>query len=92
MSLYHDSQLDMTIDNGNHLVLSGNKAVGRYLRDIGAEGRVVGPDRPEFTFLDLEHGVRWTLRLDVGPCLAGSSMPADGCRARAFATIWVCSP
>jgi squalene-associated FAD-dependent desaturase len=64
---YHDSQLDMTIDNGNHLVLSGNKAVGRYLRDIGAEGRVVGPDRPEFTFLDLEHGVRWTLRPDDGP-------------------------
>ena len=26
---YHDSQLDMTIDNGNHLVLSGNPAVRR---------------------------------------------------------------
>lgn len=64
---YHDGVLDMTIDNGNHLVLSGNKAVDRYLRDIGAEGRVTGPDRPEFNFLDLQRGVRWTLRPDDGP-------------------------
>jgi len=64
---YHDGVLDMTIDNGNHLVLSGNTAVDRYLRDIGAEGRVTGPDRPEFNFVDLELGVRWTLRLDEGP-------------------------
>lgn len=63
---YHDGLLDMTIDNGNHLVLSGNKAVDRYLRDIGAEGRVSGPDRPEFNFLDLKRGVRWTLRPDDG--------------------------
>ncbi|MGD9879527.1 MAG: hydroxysqualene dehydroxylase HpnE [Reyranella sp.] len=64
---YHDGQLDMTIDNGNHLVLSGNKAVDRYLREIGAEGRVTGPDRPEFTFVDRQLGVRWSLRPDDGP-------------------------
>lgn len=64
---YHDGLLDMTIDNGNHLVLSGNRAVDRYLRDIGAEGRVTGPDRPEFNFVDLQLGVRWTLRPDDGP-------------------------
>jgi squalene-associated FAD-dependent desaturase len=64
---YHDGLLDMTIDNGNHLVLSGNQAVDRYLRDIGAEGRVTGPDRPEFNFVDLQLGHRWTLRLDDGP-------------------------
>lgn len=63
---YHDGVLDMTIDNGNHLVLSGNKAVDRYLRDIGAEGRVTGPEQPEFNFFDLERGVRWTLRPDDG--------------------------
>lgn len=64
---YHDGLLDMTIDNGNHLILSGNRAVDRYLRDIGAEGRVTGPDRPEFNFVDLQLGVRWTLRPDDGP-------------------------
>jgi squalene-associated FAD-dependent desaturase len=63
---YHDGLLDMTIDNGNHLVLSGNKAVERYLRDIGSEGRLTGPDRPEFHFADLQLGSRWTLRLDEG--------------------------
>lgn len=64
---YHDGLLGMTIDNGNHLVLSGNWAVDRYLRDIGAEGRVRGPDRTEFNFLDVQRGVRWTLRPDDGP-------------------------
>jgi squalene-associated FAD-dependent desaturase len=64
---YHDGLLDMTIDNGNHLVLSGNMAVDRYLRDIGAEGRLAGPDRAEFHFVDLQLGGRWTVRPDNGP-------------------------
>ena len=34
---YHDATLGMTIDNGNHLLLSGNHAALDYLRDIGAE-------------------------------------------------------
>jgi squalene-associated FAD-dependent desaturase len=64
---YHDSVLDMVIDNGNHLVLSGNKAVQRYLRAIGAEDCVVGPDHAEFPFFDLVSGQAWTLRLNDGP-------------------------
>ncbi|MGE3651469.1 MAG: hydroxysqualene dehydroxylase HpnE [Reyranellaceae bacterium] len=64
---YHDSLLDMTIDNGNHLVLSGNRAVDRYLRDIGARDRLAGPSRAEFHFMDLQLGRRWTLRPDDGP-------------------------
>jgi squalene-associated FAD-dependent desaturase len=57
----------MTIDNGNHLVLSGNVAVDRYLRDIDAREKVTGPDRAEFQFIDLQLGNRWTLRPDDGP-------------------------
>ena len=34
---YHDATLGMTIDNGNHLLLSGNRAALDYLRSIGAE-------------------------------------------------------
>ena len=63
---FHDGLLDMVIDNGNHLVLSGNAAVDRYLRAIGAEGRLTGPGRSEFHFLDLQLGQRWTLRPSEG--------------------------
>jgi phytoene dehydrogenase-like protein len=64
---YHDAMLDMVIDNGNHLVLSGNQAVGRYLRAIGAEDRLSGPSRAEFPFFDLATGRTWTLRPNDGP-------------------------
>ena len=33
---YHDPQLDCVIDNGNHLMMSGNYSVMAYLKDIGA--------------------------------------------------------
>ncbi|WP_085934138.1 hydroxysqualene dehydroxylase HpnE [Enhydrobacter aerosaccus] len=64
---YHDSVLDTVIDNGNHLVLSGNVAVTRYLRAIGAADRLTGPDHPIFPFFDLGTGRRWVLRPNDGP-------------------------
>jgi squalene-associated FAD-dependent desaturase len=57
----------MEIDNGNHLVLSGNPAVGRYLGVIGAQDRVSGPARAEFPFFDVATGRTWTLRPNDGP-------------------------
>ena len=63
---FHDGLLDMVIDNGNHLVLSGNAAVNRYLRAIGAERWLTGPERAEFHFFDLPSGQRWTLRPSDG--------------------------
>ena len=51
-----DSVLDMVIDNGNHLVLSGNHAVIATCAPIGAEDRVVGPARAEFPFFDVATG------------------------------------
>ncbi|HEV2956106.1 MAG TPA: hydroxysqualene dehydroxylase HpnE [Xanthobacteraceae bacterium] len=63
---YHDATLGMTIDNGNHLVLSGNHATLDYLATIGASERLVGPDAPDFAFVDLATGERWTLRLSEG--------------------------
>ena len=50
---YHDASVGMTIDNGNHLLLSGNRAALDYLRDIGAERRLIGPAAAEFPFVDL---------------------------------------
>ena len=63
---YRDATLDMTIDNGNHLLLSGNHAALDFLRDIGAEGRLIGPATAEFPFVDLASGERWTLRFNDG--------------------------
>jgi hydroxysqualene dehydroxylase len=64
---YHDAALGMTIDNGNHLILSGNRAALDYLRGIGAEQRLVGPPAAEFAFVDLTSSERWTLRFNDGP-------------------------
>ena len=64
---YRDNQLDLVIDNGNHLVLSGNEAVARYLATIGAEDRLAGPDTADFAFTDLRDGDSWRLRPNDGP-------------------------
>jgi squalene-associated FAD-dependent desaturase len=64
---YFDAQLGCVIDNGNHLVLSGNCAIYDYLRTIGAENALVGPRRAEFAFADLATGERWRLSPNEGP-------------------------
>ena len=64
---YHDASVGMTIDNGNHLLLSGNHEALGYLRSIGAEYRLIGPAHAEFSFADLTSGARWTLRMNDGP-------------------------
>jgi squalene-associated FAD-dependent desaturase len=64
---YHDPALDMMIDNGNHLVLSGNHAALGYLDTIGARDRLVGPGNAHFPFFDLAGGERWTIRPNDGP-------------------------
>lgn len=63
---YRDAALGMNIDNGNHLLLSGNHAALAFLREIGAEQQLIGPKAAEFPFVDLASGERWTLRLNDG--------------------------
>jgi squalene-associated FAD-dependent desaturase len=63
---YHDASVGMTIDNGNHLLLSGNRAALDYLRGIGAEDRLVGPPAAEFPFIDFASRECWTLRFNDG--------------------------
>jgi len=63
---YYDAAMDGIIDNGNHLVLSGNRAVQAYLARIGARDALAGPPRAEFTFVDLQGGKRWPLRPNEG--------------------------
>jgi squalene-associated FAD-dependent desaturase len=63
---YYDQTLGMVIDNGNHLVLSGNHATLAFLRAIGTEDRLVGPVEAAVDFVDLATGERWTLRPNEG--------------------------
>lgn len=64
---YYDATLDCVIDNGNHLVLSGNPAVRDYLHTIGADNALAGPERAEFQFIDLAAKSRWTVAPNDGP-------------------------
>lgn len=64
---YYDAALGMEIDNGNHLLLSGNTAARAFLRTIGSEDQLKGPDEAAFPFMDLATGERWTLRPNAGP-------------------------
>ncbi len=63
---YVDSTLGMTIDNGNHVILSGNRSALSFLNLIGARDRMRGPDSADFPFADLSTRERWTLRLGDG--------------------------
>ncbi|MCC8981717.1 hydroxysqualene dehydroxylase HpnE [Bradyrhizobium acaciae] len=61
---YFDAATNLTIDNGNHLLLSGNRHALSYARSIGTEAGLVGPARAQFPFVDLATGQRW--QLDLG--------------------------
>jgi squalene-associated FAD-dependent desaturase len=63
---YFDRELGCRIDNGNHLLLSGNAAAMRYLDRIGARDTMVGPAAPVFPFIDRADGTSWVVRLDAG--------------------------
>ena len=63
---YLDARLDRLIDNGNHLLLSGNRSAMRYLADIEAVDPLVGPAPARFPFLDVRTGRRWSLRPNAG--------------------------
>jgi squalene-associated FAD-dependent desaturase len=63
---YRDPVTGMLIDNGTHLVLSGNHAALAYARAVGGEGGLTGPDGAEFSFVDLANDRRWTVRISDG--------------------------
>jgi hydroxysqualene dehydroxylase len=63
---YFDAATNLTIDNGNHLLLSGNSHAVAYARSIGTEAGLVGPKRAQFPFVDLTTGQSWQLDLGDG--------------------------
>ncbi|MDD2325661.1 MAG: hydroxysqualene dehydroxylase HpnE, partial [Alphaproteobacteria bacterium] len=63
---YFDKGLGCRIDNGNHLVLSGNVAVHDYLELSGAMDTVTCAKEPFFPFMDLQSRERWTVHMNKG--------------------------
>lgn len=63
---YFDTRLDRTIDNGNHLVLSGNESALAFLQTIGARDALTGEPDPVFPFVDIATHERWAVRPNAG--------------------------
>jgi squalene-associated FAD-dependent desaturase len=87
---YFDPVLEMTLDNGNHLVLSGNRAVCAYLKRIGAADRMAGPDDARLDFFDLAAGAGWTIRPNAGSLpwwLLTAARRTPGTRAADYLTL-----
>ena len=60
------AELGCRIDNGNHLLLAGNRAALDYLGRIDALGTFEGPASAAIRFADFATGERWTLRPNAG--------------------------
>lgn len=63
---YFDPKLQMEIDNGNHLILSGNAEVLRFARSIGSLDGLVGADTTRLPFADVTSDKRWEIDLGRG--------------------------
>lgn len=62
---FFDDTLDRVIDNGNHLILGGNRGVFDYLRDISAPDTLT-PLEACFNFADPTTGEQWQIRPSAG--------------------------
>ncbi|ACL61885.1 hydroxysqualene dehydroxylase HpnE [Methylobacterium nodulans] len=85
---YFDPALGLTIDNGNHLLLSGNRDALDFLKAVGAPAdALTGPAEAAFPFADLRTGERWTLRPNAGRLpwwVLDASRRVPGSRARDY--------
>lgn len=90
-----------TLDNGTHLVLSGNQAIERYLRRAGSADEMPS-EPPVFQFADIRDGRRWQVDLRrpwqlgwgglaaLKPLLAGAEISVAAClgQSRLWETLW----
>jgi squalene-associated FAD-dependent desaturase len=87
---YYDATLGMTIDNGNHLVLSGNHAALNFLDKIGTRDQLPLPESADFPFVDLSTGARWTIRGNDGVVpwwIVDPKRRVPGTRARDYLSL-----
>ncbi len=72
---FYDRTLERVIDNGNHIIMSGNWAALHYLRRIGWDrpdgsglgDPLTGPQFARYPFVDVGTGARWSVRINEGP-------------------------
>ncbi len=64
---FYDKHLECDIDNGNHLIMSGNKSALKFLDMIGSVDPLTGPPFAAYPFVDVKTGKRWTVRINEGP-------------------------
>jgi hydroxysqualene dehydroxylase len=84
---YFDPELGCRVDNGNHLLLSGNRSALDYLSRTGALGTIEGPQEAVFAFVDAASGRRWRLRPNRGVApwwILRRSRRVPGTRAREY--------
>ncbi len=87
---YFDRELNARIDNGNHLLLSGNRAALAYLATTGAAHTLIGPATPLFPFFDLTTGEAWTVAPNAGRIpwwVFSKSRSVPGARLSEFAAL-----
>jgi squalene-associated FAD-dependent desaturase len=63
---YLDETLGCRIDNGNHLLVSGNTAAMAYIAETNAAATFETVDIATFPFLDLKASERWSVRPTEG--------------------------
>jgi phytoene dehydrogenase-like protein len=63
---YFEPALGLNIDNGNHLLLSANDNALSFLKTIGSEDKLAGPNEAEFAFADLASDQRWDFHPNEG--------------------------
>jgi squalene-associated FAD-dependent desaturase len=63
---YFEPALGLTLDNGNHLLVSANAAALAFLRAIGSEDKLAAPREAKFAFVDLATDECWVLHPNEG--------------------------
>lgn len=64
---FDDMQLGRRIDNGNHLLLSGNRSAVTFLETVGAMDTLLQVSPAQLPFVDVADGTAWVLRPNAGP-------------------------
>lgn len=63
---FFDETLGCEIDNGNHLVLSGNSSVAAFVDQVGSADTFIDLPDARFPFVDLETDERWVIHPNRG--------------------------
>ena len=83
---YYDSIFGSVLDNGNHLILSGNAGTLQFLETIGAHQTLVEPQGRGFFSLTSSLGARGAFGRMTAFCRGGLLFLRAGFRRQAFGT------